>query len=122
MFRLSVAMITFAVIGYTQPPEAPPPAPLPAVLRNYQSVTAQRLLNPEPENWLMIRRTYDGWGYSPLDQITPDNVAMLRPVWTVPTGEGRPHESAPLVNNGALFVTTPNNQVIAFDAVTGAVV
>ena len=31
----------------------------------------------------MIRRTYDGWGYSPLDQITPANVARLQPVWVV---------------------------------------
>ncbi len=46
-------------------------APMPAVLRDYQPVTADRLKNPEDGNWLMIRRTYDGWGYSPLDQITP---------------------------------------------------
>ena len=47
--------------------------------RNYQPVTAERLKNPEAGNWLMIRRTYDGWGYSPLDQITPANVARLKP-------------------------------------------
>src|SRR5215470_19465150 len=58
-----------------------PPAPIPAILKNYQPVTAQRLLKPEDGNWLMIRRTYDGWGYSPLDQITGANVARLRPVW-----------------------------------------
>ena len=29
------------------------------------------------------------------------------------------HEAAPLVNNGAMFVSTPNGQVIAFDAKTG---
>jgi len=50
----------------------------PAVLRDYQPVTAERLKNPEAGNWLMIRRTYDGWGYSPLDQITPANVARLK--------------------------------------------
>ncbi|HEY7390902.1 MAG TPA: hypothetical protein VH640_20465, partial [Bryobacteraceae bacterium] len=53
---------------------------IPAVLRNYQPVTDERLRKPEGENWLMNRRTYDGWGYSPLDQITPANVARLRPV------------------------------------------
>ena len=95
------------------------PAPAPDVLKQYQTVTAERLLQPEDGNWLMIRRTYDGWGYSPLDQITPANVARLRPVWGSATGEGRAHESAPVVNNGVLFITTPNNQVIAFNAVTG---
>ena len=47
---------------------------MPAVLQNYQPVTAERLKHPEDGNWLMIRRTYDGWGYSPLNQITPANV------------------------------------------------
>src|ERR1700730_17737768 len=90
-------------------------APMPKVLRDYPAVTADRLLKPEDGNWLMIRRTYDGWGYSPLDQITPANVARMRPVWGSTTFEGRAHESAPVVNNGVLFITTPNNQVIAFD-------
>ena len=96
-------------------------APLPAVLANYQPVTAERLLHPEPDNWLMLRRTYDGFGFSPLRQVTAANVRRLKLVWSFSTGEGRPHESAPVVNNGAMFVTSPNNQLIAFDAVTGDV-
>ena len=94
-------------------------APMPAVLRNYQPVTAERLRKPEDGNWLMNRRTYDGWGYSPLDQITPANVARLRPVWIFSSNDLKPHESAPLVNNGVMFVTTPTNQVIAIDVKTG---
>src|SRR6266478_5406740 len=101
--------------------QRPVQAPTPAVLQNYQPVTAERLKKPEDGNWLMIRRTYDGWGYSPLDQITPANVARLRPVWGSTTGEGRVHESAPVVNNGVLFITTPHNQVIAFDGTTGTI-
>jgi alcohol dehydrogenase (cytochrome c) len=100
---------------------APPPPPTPAILQNYQPVTAERLKNPEPNNWLMIRRTYDGWGYSPLDQITPANVARLKPVWSFATGEPRVHEAAPLINNGVMFVSTPQNQVIAIDAKSGNV-
>ena len=93
--------------------------PLPQVLQQYQSVTAERLKNPEPDNWLMIRRTYDGWGFSPLKEITTDNVKRLRPVWVFSTGETKVHESAPVVNNGAMFVSTPNNQVLAIDVYTG---
>src|SRR5580698_731988 len=74
-------------------------APVPAALQNYQPVTAERLKNPEPGNWLMNRRTYDGWGYSPLDQITPANVKRLKPVWVMSTNEGKVHEAAPIVNN-----------------------
>jgi len=92
---------------------------IPSIRQNYEPVTAQRLLHPADSDWLMIRRTYDGWGYSPLDQITPSNVAHLKLVWSFATGETRPHESAPIVNRGILFVTTPMNQVIAIDAKSG---
>jgi alcohol dehydrogenase (cytochrome c) len=98
-------------------PSAPPVTP--AILKAYPPVTAERLLKPKEGDWLMIRRTYDGWGYSPLEEITPANVGRLRLVWASATGEGRPHEAAPVVNNGVLFVSTPNNQVLAFDALTG---
>jgi len=88
---------------------------------DYSVVTDQRLMNPEPENWLMFRRTYDGWGYSPLDQINTDNVAQLAPVWSVSTGITEGHQSPPIVNDGIMFVTTPMNQVLAIDAVSGDV-
>ena len=90
-------------------------------LKPYKPVTAQRLLKPDDGDWLMIRRTYDGWGYSPLDKINTSNVSKLKPMWMIETGEARVHESAPIVNGGVMFVTTPNNQVIALDAKTGAI-
>ena len=40
-------------------------------------MTAARLTNPEPENWLMTRGNYQGWSYSPLDQINTSNVKRL---------------------------------------------
>src|SRR5437879_10174670 len=40
---------------------------------SYSPVTDQRLVKPEPENWLQIRGNYQGWGYSPLGQVTPAN-------------------------------------------------
>ena len=44
-------------------------------VENYTAVTDQRLKNPERANWLMTRGNYQGWSYSPLSQITSDNVA-----------------------------------------------
>ncbi|HTA41148.1 MAG TPA: PQQ-dependent dehydrogenase, methanol/ethanol family [Bryobacteraceae bacterium] len=123
MFRTispSLIVLAFASVAFAQGPQpAAPPAPVPPVLQNYKPVTADRLLNPEDGNWLMIRRTYDGWGYSPLDQITPANVKQLRPMWVFSTGEAKVHESAPLVNNGVMFISTPNDQVIAIDVKSG---
>jgi alcohol dehydrogenase (cytochrome c) len=97
----------------------PPPAPMPQSLRSYTPVTAERLRNPDAGDWLMVRRTWDGWGYSPLDQISAANVARLQPAWVVSTGVTNGHEAPPIVNNGVMFVATPGNQVIALDAKTG---
>src|SRR6266446_6052773 len=40
----------------------PVPGPMPEILRAYAPVTAERLKKPEDGNWLMFRRTFDGWG------------------------------------------------------------
>jgi alcohol dehydrogenase (cytochrome c) len=107
-----------------QQPQAPGPPqqpqdPMPAVLQNYKPVTAERLKKPEEGDWLMVRRTYDGWGYSPLDQITTKTVEKLQPIWSFSTGVISGHEAPPMVNNGVMFIATPSNQVIAIDAKTG---
>ena len=116
---VAVAAAVLAAIGIAGAQGPNPPAPIPDILRSYPPVTADRLKRPEPQNWLMIRGTYDGWGYSPLDQLTPANVAKLEPVWMMATGMDRGHEAAPLVNNGVMFVSTPGNQVIAIDVRSG---
>src|SRR5436190_20700270 len=122
--RVLVLIIVATAVGLAgQPPapQAPLPLPPPPGLQNYKPVTADRLRRPEDSDWLMVRRTYDGWGYSPLDQITPANVARLQPAWVFATGQTNGHEAAPIINNGVMFVATPGNQVIALDARTGAI-
>jgi len=114
---VTASAMFYATFAQAPSPQAAPP--MAAVLQNYSPVTAERLKNPEPENWLMVRRSYDGSGYSPLKQITTDNVSKLKPVWGILTGEGRVHEAAPIVNNGVMFVSTPNNQVMAMDVKSG---
>jgi alcohol dehydrogenase (cytochrome c) len=116
MSALVTVLSHHTVSGQQQPPVDPP---MPAALKNYRPVTAERLKSPGDEDWLMIRRTYDGWGYSPLTDITPANVQRLRPTWVFSTGEPRVHQAAPLVNGGVMFVTSPNNQVIAIDVKSG---
>jgi alcohol dehydrogenase (cytochrome c) len=93
---------------------------VPPLLQNYKPVTAERLKQPDNSDWLMIRRSYDGWGYSPLAQISARNIKQLAPAWVFSTGVNNGHEATPLVNNGVMFVATPGNQVIALDAATGA--
>jgi alcohol dehydrogenase (cytochrome c) len=97
------------------PPASAPVSPL----RDYPTVTLERLAQPADGDWLMNRRTYDGWGYSPLDQIRADNVGRLQPVWVFATGALNGHEAPVVVNGGVMFAATPGNQVIALDARSG---
>ncbi|HXI30445.1 MAG TPA: PQQ-dependent dehydrogenase, methanol/ethanol family [Vicinamibacterales bacterium] len=108
--------------GGQPPPIAPasPPPPMPAILKTYAAVTAARLKQPDAGDWLMVRRTYDGWNYSPLDQITRSNATRLQPLWVFATGATNGHEAPALVNRGVMFVATPGNQVLALDAKRGA--
>ncbi|MCY4506087.1 MAG: PQQ-dependent dehydrogenase, methanol/ethanol family, partial [Acidobacteria bacterium] len=50
--------------------QTPPPDP-------FVPVTDAMLQDPAPGDWLTWRRTLDGWGYSPLDQIDRGNVGDL---------------------------------------------
>src|SRR5258708_35518014 len=67
----------------------------------------------------MYRRTYDGWGFSPLKQITPANIHKLSVAWSLNTDLLGAHETVAIVNRGRMFITTPQNNVIALDAKTG---
>ena len=87
-----------------------------------RDVTDERLQNPEDGNWLMFRRTYDGWGYSPLDDINTRNVDELKVAWTLSTGVTEGHQSPPIVNDGIMYITTPLNLVYAIDATNGNVI
>ncbi len=81
-------------------------------------VTDAMLQNPSPDDWLMWRRTLNGWGYSPLDQIDRENVGELQMVWTRALAAGA-QEGTPLAYGGMLYMPNPNEVVQAIDAVTG---
>ena len=116
----ALVLVAAAVAAQPPQPDLPVlPLPPPPGMQHYKLVTADRLKRPEDGDWLMVRRTYDGWGYSPLDQISASNVARLQPAWIYATGVTSGHEAAPVVNNGIMFVATPGNQVLALDAVKG---
>jgi alcohol dehydrogenase (cytochrome c) len=91
---VAAGMATAAAQQTIAPASATPvPGPMPDILERYTPVTAERLKKPEDGNWLHFRRTYDGWGYSPLAQINADNVARLQPVWSYATGQVEGHQA-----------------------------
>src|SRR6185436_16020237 len=58
-------------------------APQPVAPRPFTPVTEKMLENPSPDDWLMFSRTYDAQRYSPLKQISKQNVSQLRSAWDV---------------------------------------
>ena len=114
--RVSQRALAIAITGMTL-------APVPAVVHAQSSsdlvpVTDAMLQDPSPADWLMWRRTLDGWGYSPLDQIDRDNVGELRMVWSRGMTAGR-QQGTPLVYDGVMYMPNPNDVIQAIDAVSG---
>ena len=62
----------------------------------FEPITDEVLLDPDPADWIMWRRNYAAWGYSPLDQINRDNVGDLELAWAWAMVNGR-QETTPLV-------------------------
>jgi alcohol dehydrogenase (cytochrome c) len=75
-------------------------------------------------DWLLHGRTWDNQRYSPLDQITSENVKSLSLVGLLQTGMTASFETTPIVVNGVMYATTPvvNGQmkIMAFNAATGS--
>jgi alcohol dehydrogenase (cytochrome c) len=87
-------------------------------LADYSAVTDSMLQSPDPEDWLMWRRTYDLSGHSTLNQINRENVANLDLAWSVPLSQGG-NMTTPLVHDGVLFIADTNNVLLALDARNG---
>ncbi len=111
-FRTWLAALACAAVSIAAP------CPALAQARDITPVTDAELENPSPDDWLMWRRTLDGWGYSPLAQIDRDNVDQLRLVWTRALSAGR-QQGTPLVRGGVMFMPNPRDIIQALDAVTG---
>jgi alcohol dehydrogenase (cytochrome c) len=104
-----------------QAPAAPRGLTVTGEAKNFTPVTDAMLRNPDPNDWLMIRRDYKANNFSPLNQITAANVNDLRLVWTWAMNNGT-NQSAPIVHNGVMFINNPGNIVQALDARTGELI
>jgi quinoprotein glucose dehydrogenase len=84
--------------------------------------------NALPDDWPYYGHDAGGMRYSPLTQINRDNVSQLKVAWTFHTGDisdghadrkRSGFETTPILIDGALYLTTPFNRVIALDPVMG---
>ncbi len=108
----------------TQTPQVPRGITVSGEVANYVPVTDAMLRNPDPADWLMIRHDYKATYYSPLNQITVQNVAGLQLAWSWAMQEGASNgnQPAPIVHNGVLYVNNAGMVLQALDAKTGELI
>ena len=99
------------VNGTTLAPNAP---------TSYTPVTEDMLRHPDPNDWLMMRGNYEGYGFSKLDQINKANVGHLQLVWARGMEPGI-NEATPIVYKGVMYLGNPNDVIQAIDAATGEI-
>jgi alcohol dehydrogenase (cytochrome c) len=112
MPRRSLA-VTLVCLGAVQS------APMMAQENEFVPVSDAMLRSPDPADWLMWRRTFDSWGYSPLDAIDTRNVAKLEIAWSMDLDDAPSQEGIPLVYNGVLYFPGPKDTTYALVAATG---
>ena len=108
--RAAASACTLAIVAATAGMGGQAPA--------FKRVTDDILTNPPASDWLHWRRTYDGWGYSPLNQITRQNVGQLRLAWSWAMQPGN-QQTTPLVHDGVMYLASPGSTVQALNAATG---
>src|SRR5437660_4060435 len=79
------------------------------------------LLKPSADSWPTYHGTYSGQHHSRLAQITPANVYRVTLAWAFETGQTAQIKATPILVNGILYATTPDN-VWALDARSANVV
>jgi quinohemoprotein ethanol dehydrogenase len=100
--------------------ELPVPAPAEKV-EGAVGVDLERIANAdeEPGNWLAHGRTYSEQRFSPLDQITPENIGELSLAWSLDTDTTRGLEATPIVVDGTMYMSLSWGVTIAVDARSG---
>ena len=117
-----LSTVLFCIPGLTSHAQAPPPTPTPAptakTVQNFVPVTDAMLRAPKPEDWLLYRGNYQGWGYSPLERVNKANVKNLQLAWSRVMEPGL-NQITPIVYNGVMYLGNPGDVIQALDATTG---
>ena len=117
---LAATSLVLAGSAYAQEPIAGAgikPIPMP----NFGTVSQSMLdgAAKDGNNWLLPNGSYEQTRYHPATQINTGNAAKLRPAFVVQTAMLESMETAPIVVNGVMFITTSYNHVYAVSATTG---
>ena len=88
-------------------------------VKNYVPVTPEMLKSPPAGDWLIFGRNYQRHSYSPLNQITCDNVKNLQLKWVWAMNDSGANQTTPIVHNGIVYLATPSHIVQALEGRTG---
>ena len=88
-------------------------------VEGYRPVTDAMLRDPDDGDWLMIRRNYQAWNYSPLADIDRSNAGGLELAWVWAMNEGGWNAPSPIVHDGVMYLASIGPVVQALDAATG---
>jgi alcohol dehydrogenase (cytochrome c) len=88
----------------------------------FAPVTEKMLRDPDPEDWLMLRRDYSATSFSPLTDITADNARLLQLAWIWPMQEGGTNEPAPLAYDGTIYLANTGGVMQALDGRNGRLI
>jgi len=83
-----------------------------------QGADQRVLVHPPADAWPGYHGDYSGRRHSSLDQITPQNVGTLGLAWAFQTNQSAPIKSSPLLVDGVLYFTVPDN-IWAVDSRSG---
>lgn len=116
-------VVSIVVAGYSMSVD---PHDTAGTLPTERVATAPQSAVPDGE-WHQYGRTPLGQRFSPLDQITPQNVSSLKVAWQYQTGDVKlpqdvgetTYQVTPLKIGNTLYLCTPHNWAIALDATTG---
>jgi alcohol dehydrogenase (cytochrome c) len=108
-------------LGVTGNAQTPAPAAPSKTVQNFIPVTDAMMRAPKPEDWLMYRGNYQGWGYSALDQVNKTNVKNLQLAWSRVMWPGI-NEITPIVHDGIMYLGNPADVIQALDAATGELI
>jgi alcohol dehydrogenase (cytochrome c) len=109
-----IALLLAAPLGAVVVAQQQPPLPAQVAIQEIADG-----LKPDGSRWLTFGGNYSNHRFSPLTQITPENVSRLQPQWTFQTATLGNFETTTLVRDNVLYVTGPQNVAWALDARTG---
>lgn len=122
-FKLpTLGLLALVALAACAKPTPSPETELGAAEPKAAAVNAARLIaaNAEPGNWMSHGRTYDEQRFSPLNQVSTENVSELGLAWSFDLGTKRGVEATSIIVDGVMYTTSAWSIVHALDARDGS--